>query len=330
MLRTALVFFLIVSATIALAQRRPPTSAGTGGTEITVRVVLDNSRPAGEQLRVQLLTSTSIPVAEYYTDSRSEVRFAVKAGSYRVKVTGIGIEETTSEIFSIDNLAMSSFQMVTVKRTADAVAADKAAPPVSAAELNIPAKARKEFDKGRELLSKGKKDEALEHFKKAADIYPQYAAAFDAIGTIQSETSIADSKQYFLNAIAADKQYRPPYMHLAKAYISEKNYPEAEKLLNVAVPLDPLSAEAMFLLAYAQVKQQKYDLAEKSAARTHQLEHRDYALIHFVAAECFAKTGRPADAAAQYQQYLNEAPMGPSAEIAKASLKAMQEQVSSK
>jgi tetratricopeptide (TPR) repeat protein len=328
MLRSALALLLVVTATVALGQqRRPPTNAGTGGTEITVRVVLENSQPAGEQLRVQLLTSTSIPVAEYYTDSRGEVRFAVNSGSYRVKVSGMGILETTTDAFSIDSLAMSSFQMVTVKRTPEA-AAEKAAPPVSAAELNIPGKARKEFDKGRELLSKGKNDEALDHFKKATEIYPQYAAAFDAMGTIRSEASMPDAQKFFLSAIAADKQFRPAYTHLAKTYIAEKNFPEAERLLNVAVPLDPLSAEDMFLLAYAQVKQQKYDLAEKSAERTHQLDHRDFALIHFVAAECFAKTNRPAEAAAQYQQYLNEAPMGPSAELAKTSLKAMQDQAS--
>jgi tetratricopeptide (TPR) repeat protein len=331
MFRSILVVFLLISSSLSLAQRRPGPMGRSGGVEVSVRVVYENSRPAGEQLRVQLTNQTGATFGETYTDSRGEVRFSgIRPGTYRVKVSGIGIQDSASDTFVVDPLDVTSFQIVTVQRTQEAVAAEKAAAPISAAELNIPGKARREFDKGKELFDKGKNDEAVQRFTKATEIYPQYAAAFDMLGVIASQASPADAKTYFQQALSADKSYIPAAAHLAKVYVGEKNFSDAEPLLTRTLAISPQAAEALFLLAYVQAKLTKYEDAIRTTDRLHQLDHRDLALVHFVAAECYTSLKRPEEAVAQYEMYLKEAPLGPSVDIAKNNISVLQAQLVAK
>lgn len=327
----ALIGLLLGTAT--LYAQRPGGAVTPGGAEVNIRVLYDDSHPAGAQIRVQLTNQMGMIQSESFTDSKGEARFqAVRSGAYRARVTGLGIEDTTSDTFVIYPRENFNMQFVTVNRSKNQLEAEKAAagPPISAAELNIPDKAKKEFEKGQEALQKNKVDDAKKRFAKATEIYPQYGAAFDAMGIAVSGTSLTDAKQYFAKAIEADKQFSPAYSHLAKALMKEKNFEEADRLLTRSTAINPRSAEDLFLLSYAQAKLGKYDLAIQTADRTHQLPHEQYALVHFVAAESFSKMGKRQEAVAQYSQYLKEAPLGPSAEIAKQNIKSLQAQVTSK
>ena len=54
---------------------------------------------------------------------------------------------------------------------------------VSAKDLKAPGKARREYDKGYQLLMKKDAQSAIEHLKIATQIYPSYVAAHNALGT---------------------------------------------------------------------------------------------------------------------------------------------------
>jgi len=332
MFRSILVVSLLISSSLTFAQRRPGGGTRGSGIDVSIRVMYENSHPAGEQLRVQLTNQMGMTFGEAYTDSRGEARFGgIRPGAYRVRVSGIGIQDTMGDTFVIDPLDMASFQMVTVQRTPDSIAAEKAAaPPVSAAELNIPPKAKKEFDKGKELFEKQKFDEATKRFTKAAELYPRYAAAFDMLGVIASQSSPAEGKTFFEQAIKADKQYVPAAAHLAKIYVAEKNFNDAEPLLNRTLQVSPQAVEALFLLAYVQAKLAKFDDAIRTSERLHELEHSQLVLVHFVAAECYTHLHRPQEAIAQYQLYLKEAPLGPSVDVAKKNISVLQAQMAAK
>lgn len=328
MFRSIVVLSLLISSSVAFAQRRSG-AINNSGVDVSIRVIFDNSRPAGEQLRVQLTNQMGVPLGEMFTDSRGEARFGgIRPGVYRAKISGMGIQTTTSDSFVIDPLAMASMQTVTVQRTPEALAEEKAvAPAISAAELNIPAKARREFDKGKEFFDKGRLDEASKRFTKAAEIYPQYAAAYDMLGVMASHSAPAEAKGFFQQALAADKSYIPAAAHLAKVYVGEKDFPDAEPLLTRTLAISPQATEALFLLAYVQAKLDKFEDAIHTTDRLHQLDHRDLALVHFVAAECYTSLKRPEEAVAQYEMYLKEAPLGPSVDIAKKNISVLQAQL---
>jgi tetratricopeptide (TPR) repeat protein len=332
--RTVVVAALLLGVPMLAAQspsRRAGTGVQRGGAEINVRVTYENGRPAAAMLRVELINPASVTVTEGATDNYGVARvLGVTSGNFRLRITGMGIEEYTGPGFYVDPLDSVNMQMVTVRRTAEAIAAERGGASVSAAELNIPDKARRQFEKGERLMTGNNPGEAIKYFNRASDMYPQYAAAFDATGIALTRTSPGEAKGYFQKAIDADKQYAPGYRHLAKAYMGEKQYPDAERLLTQAATLEPRSVETLFLLAYTQQKQQKHDAAIESASRAHSLPHPDYATVHLVAGESYTRLGRLAEAVTEYNQYLREAPLGPSVDVAKKNISVLQAQMAAK
>src|SRR4051812_15178123 len=88
-------------------------SRGPSGAQVQVRVVLENNRPAEGTFRVQLTTGIGSLVAENFTDSSGQVRFnSISAGSYRIKVNGLGYEDAESDLFLIQDLDLMAFQYV--------------------------------------------------------------------------------------------------------------------------------------------------------------------------------------------------------------------------
>ena len=332
--RSVVVAALLLGIPLLAAQsasRRAGTGVQRGGAEVNVRVTYENGRPAAALLRVELLNPASVTVAEGATDNYGVARvLGVTSGNFRLRITGIGIDEFNGATFYVDPLDSLNMQLVSVRRTAEAIAAERGSEAVSAAELNIPDKARKQFEKGERLLAENNPREAIKYFTRASDIYPQYAAAFDAAGIALSRTSPGEAKGYFQKAIDADKQYAPGYRHLAKSCLGDKQYPEAEHLLTQAASLEPRSAETLFLLAYTQQKQDKHEAAIESATRAHLLPHSDYATLHLVAGESYTHLRRIDEAITEYGQYLKEAPLGPSADIARKNIAALQAQLSAK
>jgi tetratricopeptide (TPR) repeat protein len=112
-------------------------------------------------------------IQENYTDMDGRVSFSVPpAQNYQVRVSGPGVE-TSQSSFELFEGESFHHQTVIVKLTEDA----KSKLPggmVSAAMLNVPSKARHEYDKGMQLMEKGKLEEAKSHLQKATEIYPNF------------------------------------------------------------------------------------------------------------------------------------------------------------
>lgn len=325
---------MIVNPIQAQRARPVPGQSRTSQTvDLTIRVMFASNESSNSRFRVQLLSSVGLPVGDSFADSSGTARFSsIPPGNYRARVTGMDIEDTESEQFTVDGMQISAMQMVFVKKAEAATKPGTAGAPgapggmISAAALNIPDKAHNEFKKGLDEANKKKYEEAIKHLNKATEIYPHYAAAFDLLGVITAQTSPSDAKKYFEQAIAADERYPNAYVHLAKAEITSKDYNKALQLLTKSSQLNPRSAECLFLLSYSHLELGRFDDAIATAGRTHELDHNDFVLVHFIAGEAYAHKGDRAQAIEQYSQYLKEAPMGPQAEQAKEIIRALQAQ----
>lgn len=108
------------------------------------------------------------------------------------------------------------------------------------------------YQKIASLLGQGKDEsayneisEALRSFPDSADLY--YYKALYWLLVKQN----AKAKEDFLNSIALDNTFTPPYMHLGLQYLNEKDYKEAKLWFAALVQLEPDNADAINNLAIA-------------------------------------------------------------------------------
>ena len=316
----------LASAQLQTPQSRSSTtnSVPTRQAEITVKVSWENDRPVSDGLvRIQLTNQMGVSIAETYVRD-GEARFPnISPGQYKFRATGIDIEETTSDYsFVIGQFDTVHMEFLRVKRKhppAEEQSSNQGF--VSAASLNIPEKARKEFDKGLNGLDKKDYPEAQKHFEKAVAIYPKYAAALNNLGYVAMlNGQNAEGEAFFEKAIAADDQYPGAYLNLARVRWGQSRFDDAEKLLVKDTSLDPQNVEAICLLANVAARKGKYDEAITLARKVHTMPHEAFAVAHYIAGLSFQEKNQLNDAAVEFRQYLKEAPEGKSATNARTAL----------
>jgi tetratricopeptide (TPR) repeat protein len=297
--------------------------------ELVVRVTFEDDRTVAQGLRVQILTGSNIPVTEGFTRDQGELRFpAMDPGTYKIRVTSPEIEESISDrSFTITPNEFSHLEFVRVRLKPSDKPASSNQSSVSAASLKIPEKAQKEFDKGVSAMKKQDMTEAEKRFQKAAEIYPQFAMAFNNLGVIAMQGGkFAEGEQLFRQAIQADDHGSAAYLNLGKLLIHQKKANDAEPFLQKANTLDPLNAEALCLMAMLQFQTGQFDMVIASARKVHTMPHEKFAVAHFLAGRALENRKLSSEAVAEYKLYLKEAPNAPSAEQVRASLKALEEQ----
>jgi tetratricopeptide (TPR) repeat protein len=277
----------------------------------------DSDRAAPKHLLVQLMEgSSTVPVQTSYTNDTGWVDFGrLSVGDYHVVVTGDGIQRAESDQFEVDSRKITQTQEVSVRPIATGGAGASGGAMIGAADLNVPNAATKEFKKGNDAMGHEDWKKAEEHFNKAIEIYPQYAAALTNLGVVYGRLNDAtDEREALQKAIYANDHYAPAYFNLAVLCIKQNSFVEAEGLLTKAVPLDPTNAKMLMFLANMQLMNQKFDAAIASAQRVHSMPHDNLALTHFIAARAFEHENRPKDALAELQLFLKEEPQGPRAD----------------
>jgi tetratricopeptide (TPR) repeat protein len=319
---------LLFLSAAAAAQAAPPDP--TALTDLRVRVTYANDREVSMGLRVELLTSNELSVSQGFTDDTGQTSFSrVRPGYYRLKVSGVGIEDITTNNFQISRGEGTHFEFVRVqaKDSAEMVTLGSG-PPVSASELNVPEGARKEHDAGMAALNLKNWPEAKARFEKALAIYPQYARAFTGLGVVFMNTGEpARGRQAFEAALRFDDHLAAAALNLGLIAYKEKRYADAESLLNKSLSSDPMNPDALLYLANTELVLNQLEAAANTARRLHNLEHGQYTLVHLIAARALEALKRPAEAAAEYQLYLQESPTGPAAASARAGLQALQSQI---
>ena len=129
-----------------------------------------------------------------------------------------------------------------------------------------------------------------------------------------------EAKSFFAKAVEVDPQFAPAYLNLGRMLLLAKDYAGGEALLQRAASLDPTSTETLSLLAYIQLLAEKFDSAIATAQRVHLMQHNQFAMVHFVAANAYERKQRQQEAAFEYQQYILEDPHGASVERARSKL----------
>lgn len=294
--------------------------------ELIVKIGVENDSTMPDQLRLQLTNESGVTIAESFARGENEARFLnVEPGNYRLRAVAPNVEDVSDHVIVITSRETRHIEFIRIrkKQSVQSVTNDAV---ISAAMLNIPAKALAEFEKGNKALKKQSFDEARERFSKAVEIYPRYAAALNNLGVISMQRgNLDEGKNLFTKAIDVDDRYAPPYLNLAKAHMRRREYREALALLTKAEPLDPSNVEVLALLTMLEYESHQVASALEHARRVHTIPgHENFAFVHFIAGKALESQGQPSEAVLEYKQFLKEAPHSPTAAKSKELIEALE------
>jgi hypothetical protein len=325
-------FFLLTVAPLWAQFPTTNESRNNAGT-VRVEVVYSNGNPAPANLRVQLRAGVDNQrVAMVFTTSSGTAEFVELApGEYTVAITGDNIKPAESETFTVENGRVLQNVMVTIhpaEKSEDGGGLRSSASSITAAELNVPKKAAKEFERASQEMAEQNWDKGVQHLEKATAIYPQYASAYNDLAVCYGALGQTEKqREALVSAISVNDHFVPALVNLAHMEMKANHLSAAVTLLNKAATADPTRVEALSLLAQVEFMQGRYDAAIADARKVHQLPHQQFAVVHYTAASAFEKENRIPDAIAELQIFLQEEPQGARSDVVRKVLATMQGEV---
>jgi Tfp pilus assembly protein PilF len=296
-------------------------------TEVQITVTFEDNHNVPQMTRVVLMTSTRTPVGEQFTNDRGQAAFRVGPGNYIAQASSLEAEPAEVSFAVQPRESMHSDYIYMKHKAAKDGAGDSHEGSISTATLNIPDKARKEFEKGLAAFDKNDLPTARDRFSKAVELYPQYALALVNLGVIAMKQGDAvHGESFFEQAIKADPQMPNGYTSLARVKIMQAKYDSADTLLAKALSIRPLDPEPLTMLATSQSREGKYDEAIVTAKKVHSVPHEHYAVCHIIAAESLMRLKQPDQAADEYRLFLKEFPTSPNADSVRAALHSLENQ----
>jgi tetratricopeptide (TPR) repeat protein len=144
---------------------------------------------------------------------------------------------------------------------------DHAAGQVSLRELQIPAKARKAFNKGTELLAAKESAASIVEFQRAIKIFPELYEAYYEIGLANLNLRRnPDAQAAFETSVRLSKgRYPPSLFGLGVVLCFQKQFAEAEEAIGSGLDQYPADAAGHFILAWVLFRSDRLPNAEKNA-----------------------------------------------------------------
>lgn len=183
---------------------------------------------------------------------------------------------------------------------------------VSLRDLAIPQKARDEYRNASRRLESRDVAGAIAHLQRAVEIAPQFAAAWNFLGTIAYQTQrYADAEKYFLRALEADQNAYEPVVNLGGVYVTIGRFDEAWKYNLNAVLRRPNDALAQSQMGMTYFGLGRYDLAEKYLLEAIRLDPAHFSHPQLTLAEIYLRRGDNRRAADVLEDFLRRHPDNP-------------------
>src|SRR5262249_6539550 len=183
--------------------------------------------------------------------------------------------------------------------------------PIPASRLNIPASARKAYEKGGKAMKEQRWEESRAQFEIAIREYPQFDLAYNYLGIVQIQLNQTEEAQAsFSKAVEINPAFAEAYRNLARITFAQRKYEETDTLLTKSLATDAQNVWALATAANVELILHKFDDAVAHARAAHSLPHTGLAGVHIVAALALEEKQKPSEALKEYQQYLAEEPSG--------------------
>jgi tetratricopeptide (TPR) repeat protein len=267
-------------------------------------------RPA-ERVNVRLESISGGFVGEERTDSLGKFRFAgLQPIQYLVSIRLPGFKEIQREV----NLVMIPSDYIQLGLVPDGSASGGGS--VYSPKLldaNVPAEARKEFEKADAALAKNKPDEGISHLEKAIQIYPKFVEAELRLGAAYMDQQNWDTAEQALKrAFETDPRAANAQFALGEVYLQQRRFNDAEKALLKGLEIENRSWQGHFALGrvyWTRGGNGDIQKAGRQVALTLQL-NPELAPAHLLAGNILLRANKRDDAILEFQEYLRLAPKG--------------------
>jgi tetratricopeptide (TPR) repeat protein len=315
--------FRLLIVLLVLPAALPVWSASGEKTyQIDGKILLEDGNPPGTASNVFLNGSIS-PFAAQTTAGRSG-EFTIKKllkGTYSLTVYVPRIGQTSQTIEVGPSVADAKGRVavfVTIKQ--QSVAGKEGA--ISAAELAIPERARKDYDKALECQRQRDINGAIKHLQNAVNRAPNFCDAWNNLGTIAYMTRrYVDAEHYFRECLKHDGKYYASLVNLGGALLSLERFQEAldTNLLAVQMmPGDPL-AHSQLGLSYYYLN--RWDEAETELKRAKALDPAHFSHPQMVLASIYHSRQDFALMIAELEEFLKLHPDNQAAETIRQKIK---------
>jgi tetratricopeptide (TPR) repeat protein len=181
---------------------------------------------------------------------------------------------------------------------------------VGVVDLQVPQKAKAEFQSGCAALRRKKLVDAEKHLRKAVLQYERYAAAWVLLGQLlENQKKPDEARDACSRSLNASASYLAGYLCLTDISTRQRNWEDALKFSARVLDLDPTTnAVAYAYHATANLHLHRLAEAEKSALKALEIDVRNSEpRIHFLLAQVYAAKGDRSNMAAQLREYLKYA-----------------------
>jgi len=173
--------------------------------------------------------------------------------------------------------------------------------------LQVPAKARKDYEDACAALKDKEWAEAEKHLRKAVQQYPNYSAAWVTLGqTLEAQRKTGEAHDACSHPLADSADFLPAYLCLADIAGNAQHWDEVLKLSTRALELDPANdAVAYVYNAAANFNLHKLSEAEKNALKASEMDKSNSEpRVHFLLAQIYEAKGDRDSEANQLREYL--------------------------
>ena len=310
LLRFSLIAFFFLISTHAyptLAQVQGNLRGNTEPFQVTGQVRYVNGNPANDVL-VHLETLTGGYVGDVRTDRLGKFRFqSLLPIQYQLTIRIPGFKEINHEV----NLVMVSSENLQFQLVADPPARPAASKTIL--DANVPAEARKEFEKAEVALDTLKKEripEGVQHLEKAISLYPNFLEAQLKLGVAYMDLQRWDkAEQELRRALDINPKTANALFALGEIYWRQKKYGEAESVLREGLSVEDRSWQGRFTLGRVYWSKGEITKAARQVAIALQL-NPNLAEAHLLAGDILLRGNKRDDALAEFQEYLRLAPNG--------------------
>jgi TolA-binding protein len=292
--------------------------------------VSDSQRSPVPNIRVELLNEVDTVIQVLKTDGSGLFVFRkLSDGTFQIRVQTAGtnyVSQTKRVDLSRPHGFGAAFEEIEFVLATNRASSTPTKSGVVFAQ-EVPAPARQLFDKASDLLEKNKHDDAVATLKSAIEIYPQYFAALELLGTEQVKYERYEQAVPVLTkALEVNPRAYQSSFALGVAQFKLKQVPAAIESFRRAVTLNEKSVNANLWLGIALRQTSKLDDAESYLRRADQLSESKLPDAHWQLALLLNQLKRYKEAADELEVFLKLQPNSQDEELIRKLIKKLRDQ----